>query len=269
MISEGQLNRLNEILGAELGRRPDGKPIFAWGWSESLFWPAFATGRKVLKKIEVPLLAPVKVTCPECKGTGLGSDEDDGRCWMCDGRKEITQTTDTFEVPEAEYRCDRQMRQKNVWVMTKWLTPAELIHGTNRRHGDSFIEEPGEDRLRAMWESRYPGAEFPVNGWRIPVSVIGGDGSVAQSFATLPRVAGGKADPNLEDTRWFIATIHEQTRMALNDRVQQLHDAEDAINASKKGQIEAEIRDCFPAFLNPKPGSRSSETSFPPTRFDR
>jgi hypothetical protein len=41
--------RLNDLLGQELGFNPFGEPIFAWKFSDDLFWPASYTGKSIEK----------------------------------------------------------------------------------------------------------------------------------------------------------------------------------------------------------------------------
>lgn len=256
---------LDDLLGRELGRRADGESIFAWKNSDELFWPAFATGRKILSRVEVPLLKPVEVSCPACSGIGLEKDyelaesETPDLCEACGGKGIVTKTSDVAETAMPEYRRDRQMRQRNVWVMTKWLDPEALIWGWIGRHGGEAVptEHPSHSRLEAIWNEHFPGADFPSNGWRVPTD------------ATLPRSPGGIREPNLADTRYFIACVKEQTRLGFDERLKDMLNSEDAIKAAKTKTIEDEIRDAFPAFLNPKPGSRSTFVSFPWTRKDR
>ena len=44
--------QLNDLLGNELGRNRFGEGIFAWKFSDDLFWPATLTGRMIEKKSE-------------------------------------------------------------------------------------------------------------------------------------------------------------------------------------------------------------------------
>jgi len=39
MRTNKRIERLNDLLGSELGRNPYGEPIFRWQYSEDLFWP--------------------------------------------------------------------------------------------------------------------------------------------------------------------------------------------------------------------------------------
>ena len=231
------LQELNSLLGRELGRRSNGHPIFAWKNSDALFWPAFHTGRKILRKVEfqVPII-----------GGGTESV--------------------TMETPVPEYRRDLQVDDLDTWVMTKHLTAEELIFGAPVRHGE-YREGPSDEKLRELWQSRFPGAHFPGSGWRIPVGAI--DPDAKRKFATLPRLPGGLRFPNLADTQWFINTIREQTRLAFALREQELFAAEDAIVKAKDQVIYDAVRDAIPAGLNPRPGTRGSWVSFPWTKRDR
>jgi hypothetical protein len=230
------LDRLNNLLGQELGRRPDGHPIFAWKNSDDLFWPAFKTGRfkTETRPVELPIIG---------------------------GRTEIAH----MQIQVPEYARDRQLRARNTWVVTKWLSPEDLIYGTDRPHGERRGDfdaidarpRPSHATLLEIWSERYPGADFPAHGWRVPTD------------ATLPGREGGPREPNEIDTKWFIACVKEQTRLGFQERLQQQLDGEDAANAAKNSTIEVEIRDSFPAFLNPVPGKRSNFVSFPWTRKDR
>lgn len=221
-----KLNELNNLLGQELGRRADGHPIFAWKNSDELFWPAFQTGRNVTKSIDIPLI-----------GGGV----------------------EKAEAVIPEYRRDRQLRALNTWVVTKWLDPEALIWGWIGRHGGEAAPtyHPPRERLIAMWNDRFPGADFPSNGWRIPTD------------ATLPRSPGGNSYPNESDTRHFIACVKEQTRIGFDARLKDMFASEDAKNAAQEKEIGDMVRDAFPAFLNPVPGKRSNFVSLPFTKKDR
>lgn len=263
------LHSLNEYLGVELGRRADGHPIFKWKNSDELVWPAFATGRKVLKRVEVPLVLPVSVTCPECDGTGItivvkGKYESEAPrvlCKTCSGKGSVTKTSDVTETAVPEYRADRQMRERNVWVMTKWLDPESLIWGWVGRHGGEArpTEHPSHERLLEMWNERFPGAPFPHNGWRVPTD------------ATLPSAIDGEREPNWFDTRRFVARVKEQTRLSFGERIKDMLESEDLQDAAVTKRIEDEIRNDFPAFLNPKEkwGKRGGFLSLPWTNRDR
>jgi hypothetical protein len=242
MILSVELARLNGILGAELGCRPDSHPVFAWKNSDKLFWPASSTGRTVTKReeIEIPIF-------------GGGTEK----------------VAVSKEVPE--YRSDRQMAQRNVWVMTKWLSPEDLIFGSNRVYGgrgDTDSEpRPTHETLVDLWNQRFPGSDFPASGWRIPCNAI--DDSGQHKYVTLPSHPGGSAFPNHDDTMRFVACIREQTRLSFGERLQELYTGEDVIEKAKNDRIQDEIRDLFPAFLNPTPGKRSNFVSMPWSRSDR
>lgn len=229
-----KIHELNNLLGQELGRRTDGHPIFAWKNSDELFWPAFDTGQRTLVKkvVEVPIL----------------------------GLEEPMEPLATFiEELVPVYQSDRQMRARNVWVVTKWMDPEALIWGWIGRHGGEAMPtvHPTRETLVRMWEERFPGADFPHNGWRVPTD------------ATLPRSPGGNSTPNESDTRYFIACVKEQTRLSFDDRLKDMLASEDRQEATKDKLIADEVREAFPAFLNPTPGKRSNFVSLPWTRKDR
>lgn len=259
------VKELDEYLGVELGRRIDGHPIFKWKNSDDLFWPAFATGQKVLHRVEIPLLKPVEVPCPECDGLGTVTEEayeDDAHiavCATCGGKGSVTKTSETAETAVPEYRRDRQMRQLNTWVITKWLDSEELIWGWIGRHGGEVrpTNHPPHEHLVDLWNQRFPGADFPHNGWRIPTN------------ASLPSAPNGNREPNWDDTRRFVALLKEQTRLGFDERLKDMLASEDRIEAAKTKEIEDCVRDSFPAFLSPKAGSKDNFVSFPWTKRDR
>ena len=225
MISTLELHNLNELLGRELGRR-ENEPIFAWKHSDTMFWPATATGRTVMtsRTFDVPVI-----------GGGVES------------------CTEQLAVPE--YKPSRIVRN-SAWYVTKLLTAEELIFGFYGKHGDKWPDgmAPGDEKLKELWGERFPGEPFPVKGWRIPTD------------AFLPRAPGDLEEPNLRDTNYFIACIHEQTRLSLDLRLDDMLASEDRIEAEKRRNIEAAVRDSFPAFLNPKIGKRGGFVSFPWSR---
>lgn len=257
------LSALNEYLGQELGRRADGESVFAWMNSDELFWPATATGRKITKKVEIPLLAPVKSLCEKCGGNGTVVEEPyeddayDALCEECNGTGNVVRTSEWHESVEPEYVSTPQMRTRNVWVVTKWMDPEALIWGWIGRHGGEArpTTHPPHDQLVAMWERQFPGADFPSNGWRIPTD------------ATLPSSPNGMRTPNWEDTRRFVSLVREQTRLGFDERLADMLASEDRKNDATQRQIEDEIRDCFPAMLN-TPGKKL-HVSFPWTKKDR
>lgn len=224
-----EIANFNNLLGTELGRRPDGHPIFAWKNSDALFWPAFKTGRTIVRKVEVSV--PI-----------IGG-----------GTENVV-----IEMPTSEYRRDRQMRSRDTWVVTKWLSPEDLIYGTDSPHGKvrgtfDTVDRPTVSRetVIALWSERNPGAPFPAAGWRIPTN------------ATLPARDGGPREPNWIDTEWFIACVKEQTRLGFQERLQEQYDGKDAVDAAIDRTIGDVICDCFPAFLNDNPGKRGGSVSFP------
>lgn len=131
------VRELNDFLGRELGRSADQRPIFAWKWSDDLFWPAFRDG---WEQQEVPIEIPLIGTCV------------------------TTVAIENRAVPH--YRRDRQVRRFDTWYMTKLLTPEQLIWGLIGKHGHPQEPIPQETLLK-MWEERFPGADFPARGWRV------------------------------------------------------------------------------------------------------
>ena len=90
-----ETERLNDLLGRELGRNPYGEPIFVWSWSEDLMWPAYKTGKMTTKAVSAPI---------------IGTDQ-----------------VETVEMTVPEYRQDRMCaRLKDQWVITKWNPPESL-----------------------------------------------------------------------------------------------------------------------------------------------
>jgi hypothetical protein len=231
-MSPRLLERLNAYLGDQLGHRPDGHPIFAWKNSDTLFWPAFATGRMVSKIIEVPIIG------------SLGTN----------------QTVERVEIPVHEYKKDRQMRAENTWVVTKWLDPEALIWGWIGRHGGESRPSfhPSQEKLVEMWNERFPDAEFPVHGWRIPTD------------ARLPSAPDGDRLPNWMDTRRFVALVKEQTRLSFDDRLQDMLEDTERQEAAVDKRVKDEILDDLPAFLNTtdKVGKRGGRISFPWSKKD-
>lgn len=222
------LSRLNHLLGRELGRNGD-RSIFAWKHSDDLFWPSFQTGQTTRQKREfsVPII-------------GGGTE-------LC-----------TEEIVVPVYRRDRQVA-RSAWYVTKLLTPAELIWGWIGKHGDPTPEgrQPRDEELLQIWNARFPGADFPSRGWRVPTD------------ACLPRYVGGATEPNMADTEDFIACVREQTRLSFDLRLEDMLAYEDRKEADKRREIEDAVRDSFPAFLNPAIGKRSNFVSFPWSRKDR
>ena len=219
---------LDNLLGRELGRHGD-RSIFAWKHSDNLFWPAFQTGETTREKREmkIPVIGGGEETCIE-------------------------------EIIVPVYRKDRQVRA-SAWYITKLLTPTELIWGWIGKHGDPLAagRGPGDEELVNIWNSRFPGADFPSRGWRVPTD------------ACLPRYEGGPREPNLRDTEDFIACIREQTRLSFSLRLDDMLAYEDRKSDATRREIEDAVRDSFPALLNPAIGKRSNFVSFPWSRKDR
>jgi hypothetical protein len=80
------IDKLNDLLGRELGRNPYGEPNYQWDWSETLFWPSYATGRIIDKQT-------------------------DGGLWIMEREY------------RKDRMCAKLF---NSWLVTKWAKPEEL-----------------------------------------------------------------------------------------------------------------------------------------------
>lgn len=121
---------LNEILSRELHRNPYGAGIYAWEWSEDLYWPSYATGGRVEKR------SPGGIVY--------------------------------FEKEYRRDRMTSKLR--NQWVVTKWCAPETLGHwqvnfpGADYPHkgyriNTDWYNKPGimpshEDTIRLIWAIR-------------------------------------------------------------------------------------------------------------------
>jgi len=217
------LDKLNLLLGTELGRNPFGSSIFKWKFSEDLRWPSYTTGQKIRRehKVLVPLL----------NGTG-------------------SELVDIGEVV-PEYKQDRQTIQTQTWFVTKWLSAWDLISGGNPAKGQHSNQNPVTPELQQLWNSRFPGASFPFRGWRVPTS------------AFLPRFDGGAREPNLPDTQDFIKEIKRQTSLSGEAVLQDMLDQMDSKDALALQPMLDELENEYPALLNPTPGKRGGSHSFP------
>lgn len=227
------IRALNTYLGQELGQNEYGEPYYSWRWSEKCFWPAARTGRM----IEVPRVTEIMVI-----GGG----------------------TETCEIVDVvpEYRRDRQVRLIDTWLITKWLTPWELITGPTSghiKHGDQYshAKRPSDEAMQSAWARLYPGADFPAQGWRIPTD------------ASLPREIGGTRVPDWANTRDLVSLIRQQTSKTFDQAMKEWEAGQDRQDTDTRKQVEDEIRDSFGAFLNPTPGARGNFVSFPWTKIDR
>lgn len=226
-MNQKLLLELNNLLGRELGRNVYGDPLFKWEHSDVLMWPAFRTGRstKRIRTFKVPIF-----------GGGEGEANE--------------------EIIEPEYKQDRQCR-KSAWFMTKWLTARELIVGG---FGRGAIAEPADvqnatdEFVERLWQSRFPGADFPSRGWRVATD------------ASLPRSPVDPIEPNLPDTEYFVRCFREQTSMSPEMRLADMLDAMKRDEQAPDKRIGDEVRDAFPAFLNPNPGKRGGFVSVPDYR---
>lgn len=183
---------LNEILAREFHRTPRGdQGIYAWEWSEDLFWPAYATGGQVEK------------TTPS------------GIVYF-----------------EKEYRRDRMSHKlRDQWVVTKWCAPETLTR----------------------WQSQFPGAAYPAEGYRINTDWYNPQGVA----------------PSEKDTTCLIWAIRKQSDLSVGQLREAMEAEHDRGEKSRDSALGDEIRESFPAFLNPKPGARNAHVSMPYTETER
>ncbi len=227
---------LNELLARSLGRTPYGEGIFEWRFSEDLFWPEFPTGQMVSKRIAIPLIGSAE--CPICRGEKAVSGEHENgtfftRCERCEGSGIITE--DYTEISVPEYRREKMAPNLDKqWVMTIWMKAEEL----------------------PQWQSMFPGAPYPARGTRIHTN------------ASLPSYPGGPTTPNLEDTERFIKLMRFQRSHTLKEAEIGIDDERKANDAAVQKEIEDEIRDSFPAFMNLEPGKRGGWVSTPYSKKD-
>lgn len=271
--------QLNELLGRELGRNEYGKPYFTWRWSEDLFWPAFATGRSIIHETKVltPIIGAPKDThdyewdvfahsdhtaLPKEPTCACGKPESD----LAHNVYSIQQTA------EPEYKSDRQYRRKDTWVICKWLTPWELILGPGRgymniMHGQQQSTEraPSTEAVIAAWNRQFRGAPFPAKGWRVPTDAFLPN-KEDPDFAASPF---GHQTPNRQDTDRFIKMVRFQTSRSFAEVERDMTESSIAAENLVSAEFGEVCRDAFPAFLNPKAGSRSNFVSMPWTKQDR
>jgi hypothetical protein len=201
------ITELNTLLGQELGLNPRGEPIFKWEWSEDLFWPAYATGQMTVRPIPGSVLV----------------------------------------APQPEYIRDRQAHNlKDQWVITKWISPQQLVN-------------------HWRWHEKFPGAGVPSEGYRLKTD-----------WYNKPGV-----QPTLDDTRCCIWALRKQMPTGYNPANPDAHgisegqrlrremeEEMDQRDASVQREINDEVLDSFGAFLNPAPGKRGNFVSFPSTSKD-
>jgi hypothetical protein len=134
-----EIERLNDLLGRELGRNPYGASVFSWRWSEDCWWPATRTGRTVKSPVSVPII-----------GGGI----------------------EIVEHVVPEYKPQRQTKRHDSWYICKWLSPEELILGGSQGLGRGYAPgmKPNHDALARQWNELFPGIDFPSQGWRVPTN---------------------------------------------------------------------------------------------------
>jgi hypothetical protein len=275
---------LNELLGRELGRNEYGDPYYSWQWSDDMFWPSFATGKKILKeqKVITPIIGAPSDTHDFEEGYDAACDtwDDDfggksGRCVHCD-KPEPDLAHNVYSIMqhlEPEYSRTRMVRKTHTWYVCKWLTPWELILGPGRghahlKHGEQQTTEkaPSHEALIQAWSNQYPGAEFPAKGWRIPTDAFLPNGPTDPMWGRSPYQ---HTTPQRQDTDHFIRLVKYQTSRPFDEVVQDMIDQEDAAGKKVELAIGEECRNEFSAFLNPAPGKRGGFISFPWTKADR
>lgn len=270
---------LNELLGRELGRNEYGKPYFSWRWSEDLTWPATATGRTIIHETKVltPIIGAPEEThdfFEEKFSYDEGESYDSAECETCGSHESdpVHNVYSIMQAPETEYKSSRQYRRIDTWVICKWLTPWELILGPGRgymniKHGQqqSADREPSQESVIAAWNRQFPGAPFPARGWRVPTDAYLPNKD-DENFAASPF---GHTTPHLQDTEHFIRQIRFQTSRPFAEVEQDMIAQNVAAEKRIDTQFMDDCRDAFPAFLNPKAGSRGSFVSFPWTKADR
>lgn len=126
---------------------------------------------------------------------------------------------------QTEYIQGRMTRKyKTSWLITKWLSPEQLTD----------------------WERIFPSAPYPSRGYRIQTN-----------WVNRPHYL-----PSLEDTREFIKQIKDQRSMSARARLEDMNEETTKAEASVDREIEDQIRDSFPAGLNPFPGKRGGSISW-------
>lgn len=133
---------------------------------------------------------------------------------------------------EKEYRRDKQSHKLNKqWVITKWFAPEELKD----------------------WQMRFPGADYPADGYRIFSDWVNPPGML----------------PTEADTRDCIKCVREVRSMNFTERLNDMQAEADRIEKSKDSEVRSMVRNEFTAFLNEKPGARGNSVSMPWTKQDR
>jgi hypothetical protein len=229
--NKNEIARLNDLLGRELGRSPDGKSVFSWRWSEKCLWPGTKTGRMITveKQVRIPIL-------------GAG--------------EEII----TMGEVVPEYKIERQLgRIRDAWLICKWLPPWELITGPTSghlRYGSDMNNKPADEAVEESWKKQYPGMDFPAKGWRVPIGATWDPTNLSRP-------------PDEKDTLGFIAEVRKQTARTFSAAMADYDEGVAFRDTLAQKGIEDVARDAFNAFLNPDPGKRGGFVSFPWTRLDR
>ena len=226
-----EIARLNNLLGQELGRNPNGESVFSWRWSEKCLWPGTKTGRMITveKHIKIPIVG--------------GGEED-----LVLGEL----------VPE--YKIERQLGKiRDAWLICKWLPPWELITGPTSghlRYGTDMGNKPADEAVEEAWKRQYPGMDFPAKGWRVPIG------------ATWDPINPSRP-PDEKDTREFIVEVRKQTAKTFSEAMREYDDGVQRRDTEAQKEIEDFSGDAFNAFLNPSPGKRGGFVSFPWSKIDR
>ena len=286
---EALTRRCNELMGQELGRNQYGKPYYTWRWSNDLFWPAHATGQKVVTetKVKMPIIGAPAETHDFEEGYDAALDTFDndwgggtGKCKVC-GEPESSLNHNVYSIMQdikPEYRREPLLLKTDTWVICKWMSPWELILGPGKGHGhirhgeqQSDFKEPPMEEVRAAWERQNPGAEFPSRGWRIPTSAYLPKGPEDENWEGNPF---GHTKPNMQDTRRFIALVKHQAAQNFDQVNRDWVDGQDKQNDREARLIGEECANEWSAFLNPAPGKRGRASgggfvSMPWSKFDR
>lgn len=219
-----EIDKLNAVLGRELGYAPDNEPIYRFEWTEDLFWPLYKTGRMIAETTthEVPI---------------LGTEETE-----VVGEKKI--------VPEY---CRSRMTHKyrDQWVVTAWLPPEGLAQWVCDAGN---VTTPRDWEALAQWANNYQGVEYPSRGYRVCTNYRVPRGLTPNMDDVQRFCAGVRFNRSMND-------LGVAQMFAAQDA--KAHPAPpthpDEINLNS--ETGAEIVETFPAFMNPTPGKRGGSVS--------
>ena len=196
MLSERQLDRLNELLGQELGRNPFGAPLYEWRWSESLFHRMLkidrATGKPVFDyrcvcglnvlihqphcrlTVAVPCYIPRKMA-PQLKDQWVAV------VWSAPGTREewLREFGTRLEYPPQGYRVPtnaclepnvdpdaavtweliHKIREQRKKTFRQWIEESEDALALKERRDDSRLDAMISDACTAFGNAK-PGARM-------------------------------------------------------------------------------------------------------------